>query len=324
VLILLFSLLFNCKLSAVDFFMTSQIQIKKCTALADFHRCVELQQRIWGESNLETEPCVTFVVANQTGGQVLGAFDGDKMIGFTMALVGVRNKVAYLHSHMTGVLTEYRDRKVGRSLKLFQREEALSRDIRLIEWTFDPLETRNAHFNLNRLGAIVRTYIPNFYGITSSPLHRGLPTDRLLAEWRLDSARVIAAINDLAPEPSEAPTAIHVPALVGAGFVYPELRRARPASGTETTPAPNTPVMPISGSAPPPPSLVAPASSRQAKSEAQSASASSSDASVSPTIAIQSKIRFEFQHWFSKNYAATSVRFTSTGADYLLHPWSDF
>lgn len=242
--------------------MTSEIQIRKCTSLADFHRCVELQKAVWGESDLETEPYVTFVVATQTGGQVLGAFDGRAMIGFTMALVGVRNKSPYLHSHMTGVLPEYRDRKVGRALKLFQREEALSRDIRLIEWTFDPLEVRNAHFNLNRLGAIVRTYIPDFYGITSSPLHRGLPTDRLLAEWRLDSPRVLAAINDLVPEPSDAPAIIQVPKLDSESF----------ASGIE----------------------------------------------------IQTRIRREFQHWFSKNHAATSVRFTPSGADYLLQPWSDF
>src|SRR5207248_178956 len=84
----------------------------------------------------------------------------------------------YLHSHMTGVLSNCRDRGVGRMLKLFQRDEALSRGIRLIQWTFDPLELRNAHFNLNRLGAICRQYLPNLYGTTTSPLHRGLATDR--------------------------------------------------------------------------------------------------------------------------------------------------
>jgi predicted GNAT superfamily acetyltransferase len=108
---------------------------------------------------------------------------------------GLRNGAPYLHSHMTGVKAEYRDRGVGRMLKLSQRDEALSRDIRLIEWTFDPLEMRNAHFNLNRLGAIARRYMPNLYGITTSPLHRGLATDRLVAEWSLDSPRVLAALN---------------------------------------------------------------------------------------------------------------------------------
>jgi predicted GNAT superfamily acetyltransferase len=112
---------------------------------------------------------------------------------------------------MTGVLAEYRDRGVGRALKLFQREEALERGIRLIVWTFDPLEIRNAHFNLNRLGAIARKYLPNLYGLTTSPLHLGLPTDRLLAEWELDSGRVVAAVSGLAKEPEMAPATIALP-----------------------------------------------------------------------------------------------------------------
>src|SRR5207245_11217601 len=101
-----------------------------------------------------------------------------------------------------------RARGVGLTLKLLQREEALSRGIRLIQWTFDPLELRNAHFNLNRLGAICREYLPNLYGVTTSPLHRGLATDRLLVEWRLDSSRAAAAIQNVAKDPVEASAAI--------------------------------------------------------------------------------------------------------------------
>jgi predicted GNAT superfamily acetyltransferase len=175
------------------------ITVRKLDQLSDFHRCVALQREIWNESDLETEPYVTFVVAANTGGQVIGAFDGSVMVGFTLGMVGLRDNAPYIHSHMTGVLASHRDRRIGRQLKLFQREEALSRNIRRVEWTFDPLETRNAHFNFNRLGTISRRLIPNFYGLTSSPLHRDLPTDRLLAEWQLDSPRTIAAINELAP-----------------------------------------------------------------------------------------------------------------------------
>ena len=175
--------------------MTSEIVVRSCRGLEEFRACVDLQKKIWAEADLEVVPDTLFVVAEQTSGQVLGAFDGGRIIGFTLAMPGLRNGGGYLHSHMTGVLEEYRDRGVGRMLKLFQREEALSRDIRLIEWTFDPLEMRNAHFNLNRLGAIARRYLPNLYGITTSPLHRGLATDRLVAEWYLDSPRVLAALN---------------------------------------------------------------------------------------------------------------------------------
>jgi predicted GNAT superfamily acetyltransferase len=182
--------------------MTRAITVRKCESLDDFQACVALQRDIWGEEDLEVEPSTLFVVASHTGGQVLGAYDGQTLVGYTLALAALRNGAPYLHSHMTGVHANYRDRGVGRMLKLFQRDEALSRDIRLIEWTFDPLEMRNAHFNLNRLGAISRRYLPNLYGVTTSPLHRGLATDRLVAEWYLDSPRVLAALNG---ELAEAP-----------------------------------------------------------------------------------------------------------------------
>jgi predicted GNAT superfamily acetyltransferase len=193
------------------------ITIRKCCELKEFHACVEVQREVWGEADLEIEPVTMFVVASITGGQVLGAFAGDKLIGFTLAVVGFRRGSVYLHSHQTGVSAEYRDRGVGRMLKLLQRDEALARGIRLVEWTFDPLELKNAHFNLNRLGAICRRYLPNLYGVTTSPLHRGIETDRLVAEWHLDSPRVAAAIEDLAAPAIDAPAAIEVPADVEVG-----------------------------------------------------------------------------------------------------------
>jgi predicted GNAT superfamily acetyltransferase len=181
--------------------MSERIVVRKCKGIEEFQRCVVLQKEIWGEEDIEVEPATLFVVAAETGGQVLGAFDGERLVGYTLAVVGFTNATVFLHSHMTGVLAEYRDRGVGRALKLFQREEALGRGIRLIVWTFDPLEIRNAYFNLNRLGAIARKYLPNLYGLTTSPMHLGLATDRLWSEWQLDSTRVVAAVSDLAKEP---------------------------------------------------------------------------------------------------------------------------
>ena len=192
--------------------MNGEITVRKCETLEEFHACVKLQREIWGEADLEVEPATMFVVAAHTGGEVLGAFDRDRLVGYTLAVVGLRDRVPYLHSHMAGVHGDYRNRGVGRMLKLFQRTAALGRGIRLIQWTFDPLELRNAHFNLNRLGAICREYQPNLYGVTTSPLHRGLATDRLLAEWHLDSARVVAAIEDLVKDPVDAPASIELPA----------------------------------------------------------------------------------------------------------------
>jgi predicted GNAT superfamily acetyltransferase len=184
--------------------MSEEIVVRKCVGIEEFQRCVALQREIWGEKDIEVEPATMFVVATETGGQVLGAFDGERLVGYTLAVVGYANGTVFLHSHMTGVHEDYRDRGAGRALKLFQREEALGRGIRLVVWTFDPLETRNAHFNLNRLGAIARKYLPNLYGLTTSPLHLGLPTDRLWVEWQLDSERVVAALSGLAGEPEAA------------------------------------------------------------------------------------------------------------------------
>ncbi len=188
-----------------------EITIRVLHTLEEFQGCVQIAREVWGDAELETEPHVTYVIADHTGGQVLGAFDGATMVGFTKAFVGLHERTPYLHSHMAAVVASHRDRHIGRALKLFQREDALRRGFRLIEWTFDPLETKNAHFNINRLGAISRRYIPNFYGITTSPLHRAMPTDRLLVEWHLDSPRVVAAMNDLKVGALTCPAQVHVP-----------------------------------------------------------------------------------------------------------------
>ncbi len=197
------------------------VTVRHCHTLAEFQRCIELERLVWGGSDLDVVPLPLFVVTHETGGQVLGAFAGREMIGFTMAMAAFHSRPAgppqlFLHSHMTAVLAEFRDRGVGRSLKLFQRQDALARGIRLVEWTFDPLETRNAYFNLMRLGAVARRFLPNCYGITSSPLHAGMPTDRLVAEWWLDSPRVNGLVQQDEPlaadVPAEDAQAVVVPA----------------------------------------------------------------------------------------------------------------
>jgi predicted GNAT superfamily acetyltransferase len=167
------------------------IDIRPLTDREDLKSAVRLQRQIWGFEDVDLIPLRLFVVASKIGGQVYGAFDGAQLIGFCMAIPGLKpGGKTYLHSHMLGVLPEYRNARVGRSLKLAQRDDALARGIDLIEWTFDPLEIKNAFFNMERLGAIVRRYVPNQYGTTSSPLPGGLPTDRCIAEWWIGSARV--------------------------------------------------------------------------------------------------------------------------------------
>jgi predicted GNAT superfamily acetyltransferase len=194
------------------------VSIRRCTGHADYRRCVDLQQAVWNFDPIDVVSHHILAVATETGGQVLGAFDGDRMVGFAQSFAAHREGKVYLHSHMVAVLPEYQNHGIGRLLKMAQREDAIARGIDLIEWTFDPLETRNAYFNLARLGAIVRRYIPDFYGHSSSPLHANLPTDRLVAEWRLASPRVQARLAGKAAEPAPGAT-ISVPRIMG------ELRR---------------------------------------------------------------------------------------------------
>jgi predicted GNAT superfamily acetyltransferase len=166
------------------------IVIRKCSGLDEMRACVSLQKEVWNFSDIELVPLRIFVVAEKIGGQVLGAFDRSELVGFALAIPAVRGSYSYLYSHMLAVRKGYRDAGLGRRLKLFQRDDALNRGFELMEWTFDPLEIKNAYFNLEKLGGIVRRYNVNQYGITSSPLQGGLPSDRLVAEWWLRSKRV--------------------------------------------------------------------------------------------------------------------------------------
>lgn len=170
---------------------------------------MDIERAVWKAPDLVV-PFNLYVVAVETGGQVLGAFEGGRMVGFVMALAGWRDGRPHLHSHMAAVLPEARNRGIGRGLKLFQRQDALKRGIDRVEWTFDPLEIKNAHFNLMSLGAVARRYQPNLYGITASPLHGGLPTDRLFAEWDLRSARVERCLAGQPPIAGISPGAVRI------------------------------------------------------------------------------------------------------------------
>jgi predicted GNAT superfamily acetyltransferase len=173
---------------------TTAVEIRTLTELSEFDLCVEIETAVWGYDPADMIPRRMFLLASRIGGQVMGAFAGGTMAGFAMALPAYRHGHPYLHSHMVGVLPEFRNLGLGRRLKLAQREDALARGFELMEWTFDPLEIKNAHLNIARLGAIVRRYKRNFYGPSSSPLQGGLPTDRVYAEWWLRSKRVCSVL----------------------------------------------------------------------------------------------------------------------------------
>jgi len=193
------------------------IVIRACAGFYEMEACAQLQIETWGYDKSDAFPRKAFMLAQKIGGQVIGAFEtGDEgadtgterprdqgnsgtLVGFAMSLPGIKNSserpCPYLHSHMLAVRPSHRNRGLGAQLKWEQRREALSRGIRHMEWTFDPLEIKNAFINIHRLGAVSREYRVNFYGVSSSRLQGGLPTDRLLAEWELDSPQVEALIT---------------------------------------------------------------------------------------------------------------------------------
>jgi predicted GNAT superfamily acetyltransferase len=200
------------------------ILIRKCRDLDEMRACVALQKEVWNFTDTELVPLRMFVVAEKVGGQVIGAFENHQLVGFAFAIPAVRGRHSFLYSHMLAVRKQYRNSGLGRRLKLSQREDALARGFELMEWTFDPLEIKNAYLNIEKLGAIARRYNINQYGITSSPLQGGLPTDRLVAEWWLKSARVAKLLKEGMKPPFETREKISVPAQVYDWKAKPETR----------------------------------------------------------------------------------------------------
>jgi predicted GNAT superfamily acetyltransferase len=203
---------------------TDSIVIRRCQGIDELRACVALQKEVWNFTDAELVPLRMFVVAEKVGGQVMGAFEGKDMVGFALSVPGTRSGHGYLHSHMLAVKKDHRNSGLGRRLKLLQREEALARGIELIEWTFDPLEIKNAYLNIEKLGAIARRYNINQYGITSSPLQGGLPSDRLIAEWWLKSKRVKTLLETGKNPPFERESDVSVPAQVYDWKAAPETR----------------------------------------------------------------------------------------------------
>jgi predicted GNAT superfamily acetyltransferase len=191
-----------------------RITIRKCSGIDEFKACVALQKEVWNFDDLDIVPLRMFVVSEKIGGQIIGAFDGETLVGFAFSIPGSRNGHSYLHSHMLAVREGFRNYGLGRRLKLAQREDALTKGFELLEWTFDPLEIKNAHLNLVRLGAIARRYSVNHYGFSSSPLQGGLPTDRLVAEWWIRSKRVTDLLERNTPPQFVVESQINVPAQI--------------------------------------------------------------------------------------------------------------
>jgi predicted GNAT superfamily acetyltransferase len=189
----------------------SDIHIRDLTTIEEFRQVVALEQAIWGYTDLGdivTVPVFVFTV--HRGATLIGAFAPDgRMVGFAYGVIGLREGRPMQWSHMAGVLPEFRG-GLGLRLKLAQRERALAQGLDLIEWTFDPLQSMNAHFNFAKLGGVSEEYAVNFYGESTSALHKGTPTDRLVISWRITEPHVLrrlepAALRARAHEVSAAP-----------------------------------------------------------------------------------------------------------------------
>jgi predicted GNAT superfamily acetyltransferase len=165
--------------------------IREAQGEAEYHAVEEIQRVAWEFSDLDIVPAAALIATQHAGGMVLGAFEGDKMIGFAYGFPALEHGRASIHSHMLAVTPQYRNAQLGFNLKLAQRDFALERGLDEITWTYDPLQSLNAHLNFAKLGVISRRYVVNFYGEeTSSPLHQGFGTDRLWVNWLLASDRV--------------------------------------------------------------------------------------------------------------------------------------
>jgi predicted GNAT superfamily acetyltransferase len=175
------------------------IEIRQVTTIEEYDACVRLQREVFGLPDLEISPRRHLIVSAQAGGWTLGAFDQEKLVGFVLHLPAVREDEIFGYSHMMAVAAEYQNKGVGARLKWAQRARALSEGREHIKWTFEPVRARNAYFNLNRLGVVVRSYAMNFYGTdyATNPSERaagalGMDSDRLFAMWELRSPRVAA------------------------------------------------------------------------------------------------------------------------------------
>jgi predicted GNAT superfamily acetyltransferase len=190
------------------------LQIRALKTIAELKAVEDLQVEVWGCSERDILPSLTLIPLLDIGGVLLGAFDEQELVGFVVGFPGFEAGQPILHSDMLAVRAEYRSTGLGYRLKLEQRKLALANGIEKITWTFDPLQAANAHLNFSKLGVIAERYKVNYYGETSSALHR-TGTDRLWVTWLLRSERVKQRVAAAAKIPSAGFAAI--PALLKVG-----------------------------------------------------------------------------------------------------------
>lgn len=198
------------------------VNIREVSSIQEYDACIKLQREVFGLPDLEISPRRHLIVSHRAGGWTLGAFVDHKLIGFVHHLAAVKGDYIFGYSHMMAVAAEYQNKGVGAQLKWAQRARALAEGRDFIKWTFEPMRARNAHFNLNRLGVVVREYAVNFYGTdySTNPAEKGsvsgLDSDRLFASWELNDQRVESFSQRQDLPPGDPERAIEIPADFGA------------------------------------------------------------------------------------------------------------
>jgi chorismate synthase len=179
------------------------MDIRELNTLEELGQAVELQALVWEIPPAETVPVHLLVAARHAGGLAAGAWEGEKLVGLVFGIASWVNRSPSHHSHMLAVLPSHQGRGIGEGLKWYQRRWCLERGIALVRWTFDPLQAGNAHLNLNKLGTTAAEYLTDVYGPLLGPLNQGVPSDRLVVEWDLESPWVLAAARGDRPPPAE-------------------------------------------------------------------------------------------------------------------------
>ena len=190
-----------------------QVTIRECQTAEDFQQCIDLERAVWKDDDIDIMPIRLYMISKTCGGPTIGAFDQTQtLVGVGHMLPALPGKNIAFHSHLLAVVEHLRDKDIGYRIKLAQREYAIKAGVKMLFWTFDPLQSRNAHFNINKLGVVIRRYGVNYYGENvSSVFETDVPSDRLIAEWWISSRYVSAALSGAKPRVAEVKATVTIP-----------------------------------------------------------------------------------------------------------------
>src|ERR1044071_1729332 len=192
---------------------TADVVVRECTSTEDFQQCIQLEREVWKDDDIGIMPIRLYMISKACHAPTIGAFDASgRLLGFVHTMIALIDKHVAYHSHLAAVLEDFRHKEIGFRMKLAQREHAIADGVPLIVWTFDPLQSRNAHLNINKLGAIIRRYEENYYGEgLSTVFDSNVPSDRIFAEWWVSSPHVESILAGNLPRIDDVTTAVTIP-----------------------------------------------------------------------------------------------------------------